>query len=851
MTRMRGRQAVGSWITWAIALMLTVAILFGGGGAEGPANNGIIYAASAILLLSLGAAHASGSRPLPREAMVPLWLLAAVLLVGCIQLIPVPPAIWRSLPGRELAISSLALVSADHSWRPLSLDPEATRRALAALLLPAVMIVAVLGATCREVILLLRILLACASFSALLGVLQAAAGYPDWLMPYQGAADLPTGIFANINHQASFLLAAIVAVGLYVRLSPVNLVRGWLPGFNLAWFLLPVLAAMVAATGSRAGLVLLILAVPSSLLIGLLRPSRLAWFAAAVGAMALATLVLALSMSGELLAGGHGLFTDARRAAIYPDVLFTLQQYWPWGSGLGTFVPVFAANENLDLAGNEFVNHAHNDLFELLIETGFAGAALLLIAAGAIVARLVAVHRSGWPSNRQGVALCAGILIISLQLLHSLVDYPLRMASIAAVTAIALGLVYAPLPDQRPAPVRSRMPSRWIYVGSAILALMFAGQVVRIFAAQAAVRNKDGEASLAIRPQNGAGLALAAEKQLAGELNEAARSSAARAIGQAPLSARAVRVLAIAEDVDRRGGMAAWRVASALGWRDGPTQYWAMQQALANREYETAAIRADAFLRTAYGGLRDRVGGVRILSSNDAFRRELVRRMQLSPGWMESFFRVTAETPAPQLIGAKMALQDLAAAASPASPEDTGRVLRVLVQRKQLSDAVRLYVSVHPDGAEAMRNLSFDKPASYYLDQNNPFDWAFKSKAGSVTGVEQSGSRRVLVVGTNGRNRHQHAVKYAGLSPGNYRLRYEMRGSPESPEIFAIAVSCAQDMRPLGTGSSHHLGGDGFEPREIRFSVPTNCPAILFSIESNWTDRASEAEFADLSLDAL
>jgi O-antigen ligase len=138
----------------------------------------------------------------------------------------------------------------------------------------------------------------------------------------------------------------------------------------------------------------------------------------------------------ELSAGG--------RITNFPDILFTIEQFWPWGSGFGTFVPVFKANENLDLMGDLYVNHAHNELAELLIEGGLPMAVLLVAALLAMAVRLwrlVASRHSSEPATA-----LAGLTIMFLAVVHSMVDYPLRMQSLAAVFAIALAFFLSPSP---------------------------------------------------------------------------------------------------------------------------------------------------------------------------------------------------------------------------------------------------------------------------------------------------------------------------------------------------------------------------------------------------------------------
>ena len=124
------------------AVYIFLAILFGGGGAEGPLQNGVIEAAGALLLCAVAARHFRGE-PLDSRAMAPVWLTVAILLPILIQLIPLPPGLWTALPGRETAAAVDMTIDGRLGWRPLSLDPEATRRAAAALFVPvSIMLVA-------------------------------------------------------------------------------------------------------------------------------------------------------------------------------------------------------------------------------------------------------------------------------------------------------------------------------------------------------------------------------------------------------------------------------------------------------------------------------------------------------------------------------------------------------------------------------------------------------------------------------------------------------------------------------------------------------------------------------------
>jgi O-antigen ligase len=447
------------WLVWAAAGLLLVAILFGGGGAEAPVLNGLLEAGGGLLLCITAARHFAG-RPLPPAAVVPLTFLVAQLILVLAQLVPLPPGWWSGLPGREPAAAIYALIEKDAASHTLSLDPEATRRFAAALLLPAGLLFAALHANRNGLIIMARAIVIGGAVSAILALAQLILGLPAQLFPYgaPGAA-VTTGLFANPNHQSQLMLAAIVMCGVLIHFSPPRTRRHRGRGlpFHPVWLLLPLFMAGAITSQSRAGLILLVPALIAAILIAARRRGLARVFGLSMIAVPLLGLMIALLPGGlargaeiqmELSAGG--------RITNLPDILFTLRQFWPWGSGFGTFVPVFKANENLDLMGDAYVNHAHNDLAELLIEGGLPMAVLLgaaLLAMAVRLWRLVAARHTSEPATA-----LAGLMIIILALVHSMVDYPLRMQSLAAVFAIALAFFLSPSP--KPAHGHGTSPHR-------------------------------------------------------------------------------------------------------------------------------------------------------------------------------------------------------------------------------------------------------------------------------------------------------------------------------------------------------------------------------------------------------
>jgi O-antigen ligase len=119
--------------------------------------------------------------------------------------------------------------------------------------------------------------------------------------------------------------------------------------------------------------------------------------------------------------------------------------YFPAGTGIGTFDQVFRSVERLDHLSPLYLNQAHNEYLQVLLEAGLPGALLLATTLlwYAIAAMLA------W--TRGDLLAKTGSIVLGIYLLHSIVDYPLRTLSHAAL----LGLFAAMMPIQRrqPAPI--------------------------------------------------------------------------------------------------------------------------------------------------------------------------------------------------------------------------------------------------------------------------------------------------------------------------------------------------------------------------------------------------------------
>ena len=87
------------------------------------------------------------------------------------------------------------------------------------------------------------------------------------------------------------------------------------------------------------------------------------------------SLVAILAGAGFLVANVLPRFdlnqTPELRFDTWPQVLAAASDYLPFGSGVGTFQPVYQSVEPLSMLQSAFWNHAHNDYLELWLETGW------------------------------------------------------------------------------------------------------------------------------------------------------------------------------------------------------------------------------------------------------------------------------------------------------------------------------------------------------------------------------------------------------------------------------------------------------------------------------------------------
>lgn len=439
--------------------MLLLAIV-SGGSSQADSTAFQLFRLLCVCLMAASLARLLSVRPSTTEALALLLILAGVVLV-VLQLVPLPFGLFASLPGRELVAKVFSIAEIPARAMPMTLSPNATTQCLLALMPPIAFFLATLSVDQQARHLLASSVVLGTLANVVLGLAQRFQGSRSGLYLYEitnyGSA---TGFFSNRNNFAMLLCVAIPLLWAVVHrvvrqrlLSPVVAISG-------GGIALLVIVMGLAASNSRSGITLGMLALTLSALMILSasastsdrtrgrRRSRLVALAVLGGALVIGQ----FGMVGILRVVESDPLTDYR-SEIRGVTLRAAADFFPLGSGFGTFRPIYAMYETPATMVSAFVNHAHNDWLELWLEGGVPAAALMAAALMlfAYQALRLWIPRGAYAQQVLPRAASVGVLVL---LLHSMVEYPLRMPSLACVFA-TLAAIMMCAPTRPVAHVRS------------------------------------------------------------------------------------------------------------------------------------------------------------------------------------------------------------------------------------------------------------------------------------------------------------------------------------------------------------------------------------------------------------
>ena len=240
------------------------------------------------------------------------------------------------------------------------------------------------------------------------------------------------GPYVNHNHYAGLMellvpIPLVISLFHYVTHSRRALAAG----------VAAVMATTIFLSGSRGGM--LALAVQMAVLVALvIRRQKGLKIALALGFFLILVAGLLTWLGGgaltarlsSLRANAHPELSEKLRLQVDRDGVKMFQRKPVLGWGLGVFPTVYPKYRSFYT--NVFVNQAHNDYLQLLIETGAVGFAIMLWLL------VTAYYRAGkklenWTRDPNGAVALAAMLGITGIGVHSLVDFNLQIPANAAL----------------------------------------------------------------------------------------------------------------------------------------------------------------------------------------------------------------------------------------------------------------------------------------------------------------------------------------------------------------------------------------------------------------------------------
>lgn len=273
------------------------------------------------------------------------------------------------------------------------------------------------------------------------------------------------GSYVNHNHYAG-LMELLVPIPLVLSLSRLAHQKERIAAGVAA----AIMTGTVFFSGSRGGM-LAILAEFVVLAVVLVRQKTGTRVALGVGAFAVVLLSLLIWLGGAQLservssisAEAHSEVSGGMRLSIDRDAFRMFRNRPLLGWGLGTFPVVYPQFRSFYT--NFFVNEAHNDYLQLLVETG-------LLGFGTMGWFLIVLYRRAfgkigtWTSDVSGAATLACTLGFTGILVHSLLDFNLQVPANAALFYVFCTIAAAPPLLQRvhkrrpePSPAAEMLPA--------------------------------------------------------------------------------------------------------------------------------------------------------------------------------------------------------------------------------------------------------------------------------------------------------------------------------------------------------------------------------------------------------
>ena len=432
-------------LNYRLPIFIALCLMFGGTSQDALMPKTVLYSLSIILMvwviLKDGPRAKTYTEGFSRLLNAPVIILLATILLFAAYLIPLPSSLWTTLPGRSIVVEGYEKVGMSLPNLPFSLTPDITYNSLFDFLPPlAILLTVALTRSARELMLTLYTIILISVIAFPIGLMQSFN--PGQFKFYEFVnLGFPVGFFSNTNHHAIFNVMA-VPLAIYIASRGYRRFINNDDGISKIALAVMALILMVTSvllaesfTGLMLAILVIVLSLPMVFSAQLKSPKVLMGVIAGLGLFLAAAIINAGDLQ-TLFADSLNESDNIPRAIIYDNTIAAISTMGWTGSGPGSFYDVYLMYENRATMNTTFVNQAHNDVLQIILELGIFGAVLM----GAFAIWFISACFKGVTSRRRSRKLILILLVSTLAvILHSFVDYPLRTIALASFTAFNVG----------------------------------------------------------------------------------------------------------------------------------------------------------------------------------------------------------------------------------------------------------------------------------------------------------------------------------------------------------------------------------------------------------------------------
>lgn len=435
-----------NWIFIVLVLFLVVVLTSGGSSRDDVQPLAGLRPLSVILC---GVALVGFDIKDTEGRLWPIVGFSVMFSLATLYLVPLPPAIRHAISSNGLLTTIDQMADLDGAWRPLAIAPTSAANSIFSLFVPAAVLMLTLRLSRKKLLQLPNVFLAFGVVSVVVGILQLL-GPPDNSLYFYNITNgsAPVGLFANRNH-ASLMFALIFPIMTFVVINyskPLHRINQWLMIFLLSGV---ILVPLLLINGSRSGLIIALLSLTGSTIIfalsytsskinrGRVKPITFIFASIALATAGLVLLFYIFSRALAIERLFQAKLVSDNRSDFWPATLEVVFRFLPLGTGPGGFAKAYEVHEPLDLLDSSYLNRAHNDWIEAVVQMGVAGLVMLIVALVFFAFRHI---RSCNRDNGIGESTALsqlGSIIIFLIAASSFADYPIRTPYLMCLFVVA------------------------------------------------------------------------------------------------------------------------------------------------------------------------------------------------------------------------------------------------------------------------------------------------------------------------------------------------------------------------------------------------------------------------------